>query len=83
MREGRIFVDMQISKDWLHDYLPVDISTARLSELLTATGLEVEKVHEVDAVPGGLRGVVVGEVLTVIKHPDADRLRCTTVSIGG
>ena len=74
---------MQISKDWLHDYLPVAISATRMAELLTATGLEVEKVHEVDAVPGGLRGVIVGEVLTVIKHPDADRLNCTTVSIGG
>ncbi len=82
MREDRIFAGMQISKEWLHEYLPVEISTARMSELLTATGLEVEKVHEVDVVPGGLRGVVVGEVLTVTKHPDADRLRCTTVDVG-
>jgi phenylalanyl-tRNA synthetase beta chain len=73
---------MQISKDWLHDYLPADIPAERMAELLTATGLEVEKVHAVDAIPGGLRGVVVGKVLTTEKHPDADRLKCTTVDIG-
>jgi len=73
---------MRISLDWLSDYLPNSLSVAEVSERLTATGLEVEKSEVVDAVPGGLRGVVVGEVREVRQHPNADRLRVTKVDVG-
>jgi phenylalanyl-tRNA synthetase beta chain len=73
---------MRISLDWLSDYLPHSLSVAEVSERLTATGLEVEKSEVVDAVPGGLRGVVVGEVREVRPHPNADRLRVTKVDVG-
>jgi len=73
---------MRISLDWLTDYLPNTLSVAEVGERLTATGLEVEKSELVDAVPGGLRGVVVGEVRSVRQHPNADRLRVTQVDVG-
>ncbi|MFZ9155220.1 MAG: phenylalanine--tRNA ligase subunit beta [Schleiferiaceae bacterium] len=73
---------MRISLDWLSDYLPNSLSVAEVGERLTATGLEVEKSEVVDAVPGGLRGVVVGEVRSVRQHPNADRLRVTQVDVG-
>ena len=73
---------MNISYRWLKRYLPIDLNPELVSELLTDTGLEVEGLEEVETIPGGLRGVVVGEVLTCIQHPNADRLRITTVEIG-
>jgi len=73
---------MKISYRWLKRYLPIDLNPELVSELLTDTGLEVEGLEEVETIPGGLRGVVVGEVLTCIQHPNADRLRITTVEIG-
>ncbi|MFZ9777532.1 MAG: YtpR family tRNA-binding protein, partial [Schleiferiaceae bacterium] len=73
---------MRISLDWLSDYLPNTLSVAEVGERLTATGLEVEKSEVVDAVPGGLRGIVVGEVRSVRQHPNADRLRVTQVDVG-
>lgn len=73
---------MKISYRWLKRYLPIDLNPELVSELLTDTGLEVEGLEEVETIPGGLRGVVVGKVLTCVQHPNADRLRITTVDIG-
>lgn len=73
---------MKISYRWLKRYLPIDLNPELVSELLTDTGLEVEGLEEVETIPGGLRGVVVGEVLTCEQHPNADRLRITTVNVG-
>lgn len=74
---------MNISYTWLKRYLPVSLDPKRVDELLTDTGLEVEGVNEVESIKGGLRGVVVGHVLTCEQHPNADRLSITTVDIGG
>ena len=73
---------MKVSVDWLKQYIPNDLEVNELSVLLTGVGLEVEGVEEAETVKGGLKGVVVGEVLTCEKHPDADRLSLTTVQVG-
>jgi phenylalanyl-tRNA synthetase beta chain len=73
---------MKISYNWLKDYLNINIEPDKLSVILTDIGLEVEALNEWESVKGGLKGVVVGEVLTCAKHPDADKLSVTTVSIG-
>jgi phenylalanyl-tRNA synthetase beta chain len=73
---------MIISYNWLSEYLPETIEPERLSKILTSIGLEVESLHKYEAVKGGLQGLVVGEVLTCEKHPDADKLKVTTVDIG-
>ena len=74
---------MKISYNWLKQYLDIKLPAERVSELLTDTGLEVEGLEQIDTIKGGLRGVVIGEVLTCEKHPNADKLNCTTVNIGG
>lgn len=76
---------MTISYSWLRNYLnfnPNEVSPEQVSEILTQTGLEVEGMEEVETVKGGLKGIVVGRVLTCEKHPDADRLNLTTVDVG-
>jgi len=73
---------MKISYNWLKDYLDIDIEPRKLSTILTGIGLEVEAMEEWESVKGGLKGVVIGEVLTCKKHPDADKLTVTTVDIG-
>ena len=73
---------MQISLSWLKEYINLDLPVDQVSEILTAIGLEVEGVEERELVPGGLKGVVVGEVLTCEKHPNADKLKLTTVNVG-
>ena len=73
---------MKISYNWLKDYLDFDIEPHKLSVILTGLGLEVEAMEEWESVKGGLKGVVIGEVLTCKKHPDADKLWVTTVNIG-
>ena len=73
---------MKISYNWLKQFLKIDLPTNEVSELLTDLGLEVEVVEKFQSVKGGLEGVVVGEVLTCEKHPDADRLKITTVDLG-
>lgn len=73
---------MKISYNWLKEYLKVDLNPEKVSEYLTDTGLEVEGVERIDTVKGGLRGVVIGEVLTCRQHPNADRLKVTEVNIG-
>ena len=74
--------DMKISYNWIKEYLKIDLDPHKLSEILTGIGLEVEGVEEWESVKGGLRGVVIGEVMTCRKHPDADKLSVTTVNIG-
>ena len=80
---------MIISYNWLGEYLPAGqaglpeiIEPEKLSKILTSIGLEVESLHKYEAVKGGLQGLVIGEVLTCDKHPDADKLSLTTVNIG-
>ena len=74
---------MKISNSWLEQYLKVDLPIEKISELLTDIGLEVEGVYKYETVKGGLEGIVIGEILTKTKHPDADRLSITTVDVGG
>ncbi|GAA3790603.1 phenylalanine--tRNA ligase subunit beta [Corallibacter vietnamensis] len=73
---------MKISYNWLKQFINTDWSTEQTSELLTDLGLEVEGIETYQSVKGGLEGIVVGEVLTCIQHPNADRLKITTVNIG-
>ncbi|MGI4832373.1 MAG: phenylalanine--tRNA ligase subunit beta [Janthinobacterium lividum] len=73
---------MTISFDWLKTLFPTALPVAEVAALLTGSGLEVEHLKEVDRVPGGLRGVVLGTVLTCARHPDADKLSLTTVAVG-
>lgn len=73
---------MKISYNWLKNYVNTDLPVERVAEILTDTGLEVEGVEKIEALKGGLDGVVIGEVLTCEKHPDADRLNVTTVNVG-
>lgn len=73
---------MTISYKWLHEYLPVQVEPERLSRILTSIGLEVESMEPYEELKGGLKGLVIGEVLTCEKHPDADKLSLTTVNIG-
>ena len=73
---------MKISYNWLKEILPVNFSPEETSVLLTASGLEVEGIESFESVKGGLKGLVIGEVKTCIKHPDADKLSLTTVDVG-
>lgn len=74
---------MKISYNWLKDYLRIDLEPAKVAEILTSIGLEIEGMEEWESVKGGLQGVVIGEVLTCKRHPDADKLSVTTVNTGG
>ena len=73
---------MTISYNWLSEYLPWSIEPEKLSKILTSIGLEVESLTFYENVKGGLAGLVVGEVMTVTQHPNADKLKITTVHIG-
>ena len=73
---------MKVSYNWLKEYLKIDLKPHDLAEILTGIGLEIENVEEWESVKGGLKGVVIGEVLTCRKHPDADKLSVTSVNIG-
>jgi len=74
---------MTISYNWLSDYLPVKIEPERLSRILTSVGLEVESLEKYETVKGGLKGLVIGEVLESNPHPNADKLKLTKVDTGG
>lgn len=74
---------MIISYKWLMDYLPEAIPVAELSHILTSIGLEVEATETVEDIKGSLTGLVIGEVLTCEQHANADKLKVTTVNIGG
>jgi phenylalanyl-tRNA synthetase beta chain len=73
---------MQIGYNWLLEYLPQPISIDDVSNILTKIGLEVEAIEIVEAIKGGLEGLVIGQVLTCEAHPDADKLKITTVDVG-
>lgn len=73
---------MNISYNWLRDYLNIDVDIEELGAVLTSIGLEVEDTEAWESVRGGMKGVVIGRVLTCGRHPDADRLSVTTVDIG-
>lgn len=74
---------MKISYNWLKSLIYIDKTPQELSLILTDIGLEVESLTKVQSIPGGLEGLVIGEVLTCEQHPNADRLRVTTVNVGG
>ncbi len=74
---------MKISYNWLKQFLKTDWTPEQTSELLTDLGLEVEGLETYQSVKGGLEGIIVGEVLTCVKHPNADKLKLTTVNVGG
>ena len=73
---------MKISYNWLKQFIKIDWNSEDTSALLTDLGLEVEMVEKYQSVKGGLEGIVIGHVLTCEQHPDADRLKVTTVDIG-
>ncbi|MCM4163467.1 MULTISPECIES: phenylalanine--tRNA ligase subunit beta [unclassified Arenibacter] len=73
---------MKISYNWLKQFLKIDWDSNRTAELLTDLGLEVEGISPFESIKGGLKGIVVGEVLSCVKHPNADKLKLTTVNIG-
>ena len=73
---------MTISYKWLSEYLPEKIEPEKLSRILTSIGLEVEAMEHYQSIQGGLKDVVIGEVLTCEQHPNADKLKVTTVNIG-
>jgi phenylalanyl-tRNA synthetase beta chain len=74
---------MKISYNWLRQFIHTDNTPQELSLILTNIGLEVESLEKVQPVVGGLEGLVIGKVLTCVQHPNADRLRVTTVDVGG
>tara|TARA_B110000879_G_scaffold162390_1_gene209734 strand:- start:1314 stop:3740 length:2427 start_codon:yes stop_codon:yes gene_type:complete len=74
---------MKISYNWLKQFLKIDWEAEKTGELLTDLGLEVEGIETIESIKGSLLGVLVGEVLTCDKHPNADKLKITTVDIGG
>src|SRR5687768_11708507 len=74
---------MKISFNWLKDYLDINLDPQAVGKILTDTGLEVESIEKIESVKGGLKGVVVGEVLTCEKQENSDRLQVTNVNTGG
>jgi phenylalanyl-tRNA synthetase beta chain len=73
---------MNISLAWLRQFIDLQESAEEVGKMLTSVGLEVESIESYETVKGGLEGMVIGEVLTCEKHPDADKLSVTTVDIG-
>jgi phenylalanyl-tRNA synthetase beta chain len=73
---------MTISHKWLSEYLPVAVEPERLSRILTSIGLEVESLEKYEEIKGGLKGLIIGEVLSIEKHPNADKLMLTKVNTG-
>jgi phenylalanyl-tRNA synthetase beta chain len=73
---------MTISYKWLSEYLPVTIEPEKLSKILTSVGLEVESLKKYEEIKGGLKGLVIGEVIEVTPHLNADKLKLTKVNIG-
>ncbi len=74
---------MFISYNWLKKYIPLSISAQELAAALTSIGLETGSVERVESIRGGLRGIVIGKVLTCEEHPNSDHLHITTVDLGG
>ncbi len=73
---------MKISYNWLKQFLKVDWEAEKTGELLTDLGLEVEGLETVESIKGSLEGIVIGKILTCVQHPNADRLKVTTVDLG-
>ena len=73
---------MNISYNWLKDYLDFDLTPEEVSAALTSIGLETGGIEEVQAIKGGLEGLVIGKVLTCVDHPNSDHLHITTVDLG-
>lgn len=73
---------MKVSYNWLKNYIDTEINPEKISDLLTDSGLEIDGINKIQSIKGGLEGLIVGEVLSKEKHPDADRLSVTTVSVG-
>ena len=73
---------MKISNNWLKDYIQTDLSSEKIGAFLTDIGLEVEGIEKYESVKGSLEGIVVGKVLTCEQHPNADKLKKTTVDVG-
>ncbi|MCS7076167.1 MAG: phenylalanine--tRNA ligase subunit beta [Bacteroidia bacterium] len=74
---------MKVSYQWLKDYLPIsDIDVPTIAKTLTQIGLEVEEIHEYTSIPGNLEGLVVGQVIQCVQHPNADKLKLCQVDIG-
>ncbi len=73
---------MNISYNWLKDYADLKLTPEELAAALTSIGLETGSVEEVESIRGGLRGLVIGKVLTCVEHPDSDHLHVTTVDLG-
>ena len=74
---------MKISYNWLKQYVKSSLPAEEMGKILTETGLEVDGIEKIESIKGGLEGVFVGEVLTCEQHPDADKLKVTTVTVGG
>lgn len=74
---------MNVSYKWLKEYVDFDLSPEKTAEALTSIGLEVDGIEEVQSVKGGLKDIVIGEVLTCEQHPNSDHLHITTVNLGG
>ena len=73
---------MNISYNWLKDYLNISQTPEEVAAALTSIGLETGGVEEVQTIKGGLEGLVIGKVLTCIDHPNSDHLHITTVDLG-
>ena len=72
---------MKISYNWLKEYIKSDLPIGKIASHLTDLGLEVEGVNFFETVKGGLEGVVVGEIISCIQHPNAVRLKLTKVKV--
>lgn len=73
---------MKIAYNWIKQFLKVDLSQEQVCEMLTNLGLEVEGISSFESIKGGLKGVIIGEILNCIPHPNADRLKVTKVDLG-
>ena len=74
---------MNISYNWLKRYIALTDDAETVAKILTSIGLEVGTVEKVETIKGGLEGLVVGEVLTCVPHPNSDHLHITTVRLAG
>ena len=73
---------MKISYNWLKQYLNLDLEVTKVGEILTDIGLEVEGIDKFSSIKGGLKGIIIGEVIEKYKHPNADKLNLTKVDVG-
>ena len=73
---------MNISYNWLKEYVNFDLTPEQVAAALTSIGLETGEVEEVQSIKGGLEGLVIGKVLTCEPHPNSDHMHITTVDLG-